>query len=648
MATEQIRRGSVWGAAALLAACGSSGGGADGGVGGPGGGPGGGPQDHPISVHQAGTTIPDQGSYFTPINAPGNTIPLFSEHPGEIMTIRNDSAAPVTLDAVTVEGEGNARPEEWRLETTDIQPTPLDAAGVELAPGGRLDFYPRFMPVEGTPRKAQVTIRYNGGETYAFALEGQGSPDATFFSHGTPGFERLMGQPGEDEQFGALIADASGKSWFSANHETANDAILVGHLDASGERVWARRFDGPFSDRQIDPGQNSETGGAARAIALGGEGGLYVTGAFASASSNNTFYVWTARVGAADGALAWSKLWSSADGISIARHSSTPYAIDATADDRVFVVGTTEGDAQVLLLAQSKADGAPIFARKIEIAAGSNDRGYTVKYAGGGVLYIGGQTAGNAGLLMKITGADGANPAVEWARRIGLGPGGGVNDLDVDAQGNVYTVLDVRGANTIFGFGSFDPSGALRWAKGYAGPSGDAHNAHTIRVSGDRVFVGGRTLQDGFDTQAGDGNLVVLNAADGAERFSAHYYTGKGNTDLAEHRIKGVALAGDKLILGVQVYTGTMNGVRYSGYWYDGLGEVTDFQGLAVDAAQATIAQVGDAVNETGFSKDVGEGTDPAASWTDASGVPFQPAADKHDGSPPDADLMFLSIDLTP
>jgi hypothetical protein len=608
------------------------------------GGAGGGGGDHRIEVVQAGDPIPDGGTYFTPINAAGNKIPLFSEHPGELMTIRNTSNGPVLLNSVTIAGQGNAQPEEWRLETTDIRPTPLEVEGLLLQPDDRLDFYARFTPLEGTPRSAIVVITYDTTKTYQFTLRGEGAPAATFLASARPAGEWLLGRPGEDEQAGAMVADPAGNVYFTANHETANDRIFVGRVDAGGNLAWVKAFDGPYSDRQLDPGQNSETGGAAGSLALGPDGYLYVTGTYSWTSSNNSFYAWVAKIEPATGALVWSRLWSAVETISIASHSSVAYAIDASAPDRVLVTGTTQGEAQVLLFALAKRDGAALFGASLELAATVNDRGYAVRYAGGGVAYVAGQTAGNGGFVMRLTGVDGATPAVEWTRRIELGTGGNVNAVDVDDAGNLYATLDVRGALTIFGFASFDAAGTLRWAKGYAGNDGDKHNAHVIRHAGGRVYVGGRTAQVGCDGQMGDGNVVVVNAADGAPLWSANYYGGKGAEELAEHRVKGLALTGTRLMVSAQVYSGTNNGAHYWGMWYEGLGEVVDFvQGPDTSALTATLTPI----DGGGFVRDVSEATTPfSATWTDAAELVWQAPRDKLDGTPPDADLILFALEL--
>jgi hypothetical protein len=66
-------------------------------------------------------------------------------------------------------------------------------------------------------------------------------------------------------------------------------------------------------------------------------------------------------------------------------------------------------------------------------------------------------------------------------------------------------------------------------------------------------------------------------STDGAYRWGAFYYTGKGSTAACEHRVKGLALAGDELIVLQQGHPGVGNLDRYAGYWYQANDNTLDF-----------------------------------------------------------------------
>ena len=84
--------------------------------------------------------------------------------------------------------------------------------------------------------------------------------------------------------------------------------------------------------------------------------------------------------------------------------------------------------------------------------------------------------------------------------------------------------------------------------------------AHVVRLAGDHVIFGGMVALKGFDTSQGDGALIKLSKTDGSLAWATMYYTGKGPDEIAEHRVKGLAVVGSKLYVAGQIYTGNMNG----------------------------------------------------------------------------------------
>jgi hypothetical protein len=116
------------------------------------------------------------------------------------------------------------------------------------------------------------------------------------------------------------------------------------------------------------------------------------------------------------------------------------------------------------------------------------------------------------------------------------------------------------------------------------------------------------------------------------------HFSGKGPDEIVDHRVKGASLSGKTLTVVTQAYTGTLNGVRYNGYWYDGEGEV---KADTIDVQAVTGAAV-DKIAEANVvdCKDLGSWKDPPASWM------WQDASAKKDGKSPDADVMVTSITL--
>ncbi|OIP35178.1 MAG: hypothetical protein AUK47_17135 [Deltaproteobacteria bacterium CG2_30_63_29] len=205
-----------------------------------------------------------------------------------------------------------------------------------------------------------------------------------------------------------------------------------------------------------------------------------------------------------------------------------------------------------------------------------------------------------------------------------------------------YVSFDMRGAHTTFGFGSFDPKGTLRWAKTYGASEGDKRNANAIAVMGGIVYVGGRTAE--LEDKMGDGVVVGVSPQDGSPVSSLQYFGGKGPNELAEHRVKGFALDGAHLIVGMQVYTANSNPAHYWGQWFEGTGAVANFSdGPVVKAIPGVLSEIG---ADAGGGAVVDVAAPLSADWSDAAALKFQDPHDKADGVPPDADVMVSVIEL--
>jgi len=600
-----------------------------------------------VEVMTGGKVVENGGSWFIPMNSSYNKVALFSEQ-REAFSIYNKSDAPITIKSITLLRDAGVVDEEYTLQTADLAPKPLEFTETTIEPNKSFDFYIRFYPVQSKQLGATLTIEYGDGQTYAFTVAGKGRDSAVFTDKFVTVAHKLLGGPRTDEMVTGMAADKAGNVYFAGQVTGVKDKfaydIFYGRINADGTLAWAKLWNGPYRDYTRDPGQNDETGGSAGAIDIDEEGFIYLAGSVSNGAQNNNFSALVLKIEPQSGECVWEKMWRPDwPGTFLAKHSAEAYALNVNGG-HVYVVGTTgaaieNSDALVFLLSLSADDGSIEYQRYVDPTPKTNDRGYCVRADGKGNVYIGGLAA-KASLLVKFREADTNAPKVAWVKTLETGWGSNINCLDVDAEGNVYVSVDRRGATTYLSFLKLDGDGNILWGKTYDGGSNKNNNCNLVKVIGDDVYVGGRTGQSWYDAQMGDAKLIKASAADGAEVWSSFYFTGKGPNELGEHRVKGLALVGNRLFVLGQVYTGSLNGYRYWGYWYDGVSGLSDYS---------------PDVKDLGMDEEAGQDI-PAGAVKDASGkrnlvdfaelVPWQDAPAKQDGQGPDADLIYWQLEV--
>lgn len=594
----------------------------------------------PVAMAE-GMEFKDGDRYWIPMNSETNSLALFSESV-QVVTFYNKTSAEMTLNKVELTRAEGVMDEEFTLLKNEIKRSPLEFTETKLeASKGAYALKVRFYPVESGERNATLTFTYDTDKTFTLKLAGRGRDNAKFFSHGATRLHKLFGGVKTDELLSTAVGDAEGNIYFSGQATQIVDRfstdIIYGRINADGSLAWAKLWNGGFKDHSPDSGQNAETGGTANSLALDGEGGLYLCGATSPDKANSVLSALVMKIDAKTGEPLWEKLWRPEWAKSaLGRHHAEAYGLTVRGG-RVFVTGFSFGE--VLLLGFNAADGNLVFQRSIDITPGSNDRGYGIAAGADGSVVIGGLAADRA-FLLKATGCDGDAPKIAWARRLDLGRGSNVNCVDLDAEGNIYASLDRRGATTFFSAAKFSPDGNLAWGKTYTGTAGDRNNTHLVRVVGDTVLVGGRLGASGvYDTAGGDGLLLGLNTADGAEKWSAFYYTGTGPDENGEHRIKGAFVTGKTLTVVGQGYTGSRNGQRYWGYWYNGVTKLEDYN-PTVEAIE--LAEDG--------AKDVAKGglqeAKEARKITDLATMLQWIDANTKTGEPSDGDISVWQIEL--
>jgi hypothetical protein len=600
-----------------------------------------------LEVQSQGKVIAAGGSWFIPMNSGSSKVALFSEQ-REPFSIYNTGNSPLTIKSISLKLDAGVMEEEFTLQNTELKPGPLDFKETTIESKKSFDFYIRYYPVQSKEVGATVTVEYGAGKKHVFTVKGKGRDSALFSENANLSLHRIFGGQKTDEMITGMVVDKNGSTYFAGQVTGVKDKfaydIFYGKITPDGKLAWAKLWAGPYRDYTRDPGQNDETGGSANAIAIDEQGFVYIAGAVSPGSSNNNYAALVLKINPADGVPVWEKMWRPDWPSSLlAKHSAEGYALDVKAG-HVYVVGTTgaaveNSDALVFLLSLKAGDGSIEYQRYVDPTPKTNDRAYCVKADANGNVYIGGLAA-KISLLIKFKDAATNNPKVAWVKTLETGWGSNINCLDVDAAGNVYASIDRRGATTYFSFLKLDPEGNLVWGKTYNGGSNKNNNCNVVKAAGDALYAGGRTGQSWYDAQMGDALLVKVNSADGAEQWSAFYFCGKGPDELAEHRVKGLAVQGNTLYLIGQVYTGNNNGVRYWGYWYKGVSSLSAYspqvKDLGLGEADAKPIPKG-SVKDASSARELVDLKDL---------IPFQDAAAKKDGHGPDGELIFWKLEV--
>lgn len=600
-----------------------------------------GPTD--LYVYSTTNEAENGGELFVPssINSPSQQIAILTGNQ-DSFTIQNKAGGTITIDAIDIERPGEIQEEEFGFLDKDIKPAEFKP--VSLDKDAKFDFYLNFSPAASGKRTANIVISYSGAAsgTHSFKYTGLGTAGADFVTDPAGVKQYLYGTSNStvDEQFGALAADADGNVYMTGNEESASDNLILYQVKKDGTLGWHKVFDAKYNFKAPDSLQNGQTGGTSGSLVMGPDKKLYLMAAGSWTVSNNSFYVYVAQVSPTDGSIGWEKIWSRVPVIGVASESSMAYALDVS-DKNVYITGDT-GSGQILALALKSTDGSVLFQREIELVKSLNDRGFAVRYdAASKALYIGGDADGQAALI-KLKAADTASPSIEWTKFLGLGKASQVSGLDIDATGNLYAALGFGGGSS-FVVGSYDSTGKSRWVKHYAGSPTDKNNAHVVKITDGSLYAGGRLATPNFDGQQGDGCVLKLDPANGTEQAAMFYYSGKKAEQLTEHRVKGLAVVNDKLLLGLQAYTATMNGVRFWGYWYQDGGALADVTATVSDISGPVLTDLTKGV--VAAPNNAGKNNNLELNYADASAsFVFQKAQDKHDGFPPDGELMFIEM----
>jgi hypothetical protein len=620
-----------------------------------------------VIIGNGGVEVAQQSTYFE-TTLDGIALWSFGQAELELSNITDQT---VTIDAITLSPADGVQPEEW-LVTEAYAPARLehDFAGTTIEPGTSASLGLYFWPVEWGERDVNVVIEYDGGRAIGFVARGRGR-DPGVLSDIETLTEKVWGETGEtassagavaDTYMTGMSADSSGNVYLMSSAATWSDGFstnqAVVSLDPDGEVRWMKEWQEDYA--QGNDGDENSSEGAAGAIDVGSDGFVYTAMKASVGSSNSVHRGWLTKLDPATGDVVWSKRWLPRDVSSPLGKDNTSFSAVDASGTHVLVAGFTgwfdgtdlASSDKFLLAAYDKSSGDLVWAYVMDIHPGSSDKAQALCADGSGNAYIAG-VGNNDTVVARISGVDGTAPSVDWVNvNESVDFGSNYRHCDVDSAGNVYMALDRGGLPTWFTGVSYDASGGLRWAKTFdENNAGDSNNAWVTRVSGSTVYFGGR-IDQGFDTVQGEGFLLAADTADGAFERGTFYYTGKGNEEIAYHRVQGIEVdSAGELLVAHSAAAVQANFTHYWGHWYDSIdtfgddpATCGDGSGLWTDYDIETSSFGGsvDWVAVTGFAESDAD----ASAWQDAPAKISVEDARGREGQGVESHVLFQRLRL--
>lgn len=605
------------------------------------------------------------GMYKVPDGNPSDgAVALYSSTVDSI-EIQNSSAQAVTIKSITLSPlSDDLDPEEMQIcgDAGVEKCTPYEAPA-SIGAGETISVAIRFYPEQSDAREATLKVEYNDGadksiETVVQGLGriGDDSNPAFFLEGATPTSYKLWGgfQGGADESPGSMVSDSAGNLYFIHRiYPVQNGVHTIVQLKADGSVGWVKEFSDTRSFNANDDNFFFADGLDIR------DDKLYLTMYGDNGALTRSVGI-LMQIDASNGDADWTSYWH--PDVDRLQFTDPANFVAVEADESmVYVTGLSrdyETSAQgILLSAFDRSNGAHHWSKIIEPQGntGRNHRGYSVRSAGNGVLFVAGidYSFGGGPFIAKLSGVDnsGENLQLEWAKTVtGEDVGTGFNSMDIDENGDVYLSMGVSGASRHTTFVKASGADGKMIGKSVnGGKTGSWNTAFVVRYLDGSVYLGGRVQISGWDTQQGDGYVGRFSASDLSEEWSGVYYTGTGANEICFHVMNGIAVSGGELKVLGQVYTGSMNFERYYGHWYNEPVGTVDYTVISDDVTSTTV--IHDMTNPGNVDSNTSNwafaGTYTTVSDFTSAGYEYQDAKDKNgetNGGAADGDIAIFSF----
>jgi DNA-binding beta-propeller fold protein YncE len=318
----------------------------------------------------------------------------------------------------------------------------------------------------------------------------------------------------------AMKVFVTGGSSAETRDPSGRDYATIAYEASTGDRLWARRYNGPGNDDDN-----------ASALTVSSDGStLFVTGSSSTESADADYQ--TLAYDTSTGAKLWGRRY---DGPVGDCDNDSPHAIAATPDgSRVFVTGQScavagggSGDAT---LAYDAATGNRLWLKRFEFDDYLPGVGDAIAVSPDGkTVFVTGASAGDSTDWDYATVAyDAATGAKAWEKRYNGPPGDDqdrANALAMSPDGSmVFVTGESRMAgNYDYATVAYDAlTGRRQWVERYDGPENGDDFAWSIAVSSDgsSVFITGGS---GHFSAQGDYATLAYDAGTGAKRWVERY-----------------------------------------------------------------------------------------------------------------------------
>ena len=412
--------------------------------------------------------------------------------------------------SIAVDASGNVYTTGHFRGTVDFDPDPSKQKTFNLKSAGDSDVFISKLNASGN----FVWAKRLGGTTadvgQSIAVDASGNVYTTGYFTGTVDFD----------------PDPDRKKVYNLTSSGQKDNFIL-KLNSSGNFVWAKRMGG--ISRYFGP-----------RLALDANGNIYVTGPFTETSdfgsttltSAGGYDIFISKL-SSSGVFQWAKKMGG-------EHDDAARAVALGGSGNIYISGyySQTGTGSDLFISKLDANGDVVWFK--QMGAGYGTIGTSLKVDAEGNVYTTGQLAGtvdfdpdetatfeltSAGqndlFILKLDG----NGDFEWAKSMGSTNPDGGSSLALDASGNIYTTgwfsgtvnFNSAGTANLISNGwldvfllKLDKNGNFIWALNFGGNYHDIGWGITLDASGNIYMTGGFGSTVDFDPGSGVVNLTAV------------------------------------------------------------------------------------------------------------------------------------------